>query len=84
MQGEITGIARAVPSFPSRYSGASSYPSRGVGAATETAVLYLDARPSLNLEVYVNPELAIEAASGSGLELGVCERRLSRSAGEPF
>ena len=70
LQGEITYTGQAVPSFPSKYQGRNSFPANGVASATETAELYLGARPLPNIEAYINPEIAAGSAPGAGLGLG--------------
>jgi hypothetical protein len=70
VQGEITFIGQGVLPFRSRYGGQGSFPAGGQTAATETAELYLGARPLPNSEVYINPEIALGSAPGAGLGLG--------------
>lgn len=65
-QGELTFIGQDLLPFRSPYSGPKSLPAGGEAAATETATLYLGARPIPNVEIYANPELAWGNDPGSG------------------
>ena len=66
LQGEVTFIGQDLLPFHSLHSGPKSLPAGGEAAATETATLYLGARPLPNVEVYADPELAWGNAPGSG------------------
>ncbi|MCW3099639.1 MAG: porin [Chthonomonadaceae bacterium] len=65
-QGEATFILQHLFAFPSRYSGPNSLISRQETELSHTYTLYLGARPTPRLEVYVNPELAL----GNGVSAG--------------
>ena len=64
--GEITYILQRVFAFRSPYSGPASLRSRNETELTHTYTLYLGARPTPRLEVYLNPELAL----GNGVSVG--------------
>lgn len=64
--GEFTYILQHVFAFRSPYSGPTSLLSRNETEVTHTYTLYLGARPTPRLEVYLNPELAL----GNGVSAG--------------
>jgi len=65
-QGEATAILQQLFRFHSPYQGPNSLASRNEAQATETATWYLGAVLVPNVEVYINPELAL----GNGLTRG--------------
>ena len=67
--GEITDILQRVFAFRSPFAGLNSLPSRNETETTHTYTLYLGARPTPRLEVYLNPELALGNGVSSGLGL---------------
>jgi len=68
-QGEVTFTLQHLFAFPSPYSGPNSLLSRNETELTNTYTLYLGARPTPQLEVYVNPELALGHGVSNGLGL---------------
>ncbi len=65
-QSEITFILQHLNRFRSPYQGPSSFLSRDETELTHTYTLYAGIRPIPNLELYVNPELAL----GHGVSFG--------------
>ena len=67
--GEVTFNLQQLFAFPSPYSGLNSLRARNETETTHTYTLYLGARPTPRVEVYLNPEIALGngVSSGSGL-----------------
>ncbi len=68
-QGEITYTFQHLFAFRSKYAGGSSFQSRDETELTHTYTAFLGARIAPNVEVYVNPELAL--GNGIGGDTGL-------------
>ncbi len=64
--GEITDILQDLFDFHSPYSGTNSLRARNEAELSHSYTLYLGARLTPRLEVYVNPEIALGNGVGSG------------------
>ena len=67
---EATAIFQDKPRFRSPYEGANSLPGRHAAAMTLTYTAFLGARLNKNVEVFLNPEIALGNGIGGGLGLG--------------
>lgn len=67
--GQVTVISQSLFRFHSPYSGANSLVSKNETDWTDTYTLYMGLKPSDQLELYVDPEMARGAGIGNGAGL---------------